>query len=300
MSEAGGATAEKLKLELGRLQKYSAFEVLGVPPHATGEAVRAAFLAKTKRFHPARFAREAPEIVDLATEIFLLVRKAYSNIADDTKRTALKDRFMGVLVAPPPATPAAPAPAAKPITQPPAGRLPVEEAPSPPAAKPITQPPAGRTPEGSAPPPRAAAPPPKAPVAAGTQAPKRGTGPVPVPVPPPSKKAEQVKALLEAVKTRQSRLDQGNKLIREGRWAEAKEVLRTLAAEDPQSRKFRQRYQLALGLEHRSERRFDEAVRELERALSLDPNADDVADALRVTREQRDAAKGILSKFFGR
>jgi hypothetical protein len=315
----GEAAAAKLRRELARLQAGTAFEVLGVPPHASGEAVRAAFISLTKKFHPNRFARESPEVLDLSTEIFLLVRRAYGAISDDAKRQALREKMMGVLVPPtsppqgakpqtqPPAGPrpqTSPPAAAKPQTQPPVGPRP-EAAPM---ARPATTPPAPRPPSAAASPPAATPPaphkplvmplggppPPTAARAAGTQ-PPRATNP------PDPKKAAEVKALLDAAKTRQIRLDQGNRMLREGRWSQAREIFKQLAAEDPQSRKVRQRYQLALGLEHRAEKRFDEAVRELERALSLDPTADDVAEALRVTRDQRDAARaGLFSKLFGR
>ena len=76
LSTGPGTAAGELRAELDRLKSNSPFEVLGVPPHATGEAVRAAFLARTKRYHPNRFARETPDVIELATEIFLLDRKS--------------------------------------------------------------------------------------------------------------------------------------------------------------------------------------------------------------------------------
>lgn len=52
----------------------------GEPDAATA---RSAFLALVKQFHPHRFAREAPEVQDLANEIFLLIKAAYDQLLDD-------------------------------------------------------------------------------------------------------------------------------------------------------------------------------------------------------------------------
>jgi tetratricopeptide (TPR) repeat protein len=106
--------------------------------------------------------------------------------------------------------------------------------------------------------------------------------------------------MLELVRTRAARADLAYQMIAGGRYAEAREALQKLAAEEPQNRRLRQRLHLAWGLEHRAAQRWDDALRELERAASFDPGSPDVAEALRVTREGRDAARGLISKLFGR
>jgi tetratricopeptide (TPR) repeat protein len=111
----------------------------------------------------------------------------------------------------------------------------------------------------------------------------------------------EVQAMLEAVRTRSTRFEQGSELIAGGRAGEAVPIFRQLVTEDPQNRRYRQRFLLALGLEHRDEGRLDDAIRELDRAHHLDPDTEDVATALRATREQRESGRaGILSRFFGR
>jgi hypothetical protein len=108
-----------------------------------------------------------------------------------------------------------------------------------------------------------------------------------------------VQAILDAAKTRSSRFEQANRLMSQGQFEPAREILQRIATEDPQNRRYRIRLHLAWGLEHRGQRRYEEAVREIERALALDPENAEVADALLKTREQG-AQRGIFSKLFGR
>jgi hypothetical protein len=327
------------------MQSPSPFDVLRVPPHASGDAVRAAFLAMAKRYHPTRFAREPAEVVDLATEIFLAIRKAYGLLNDDAKLRSWRERTMAVL-----ATPAAPAtqpPTRTPPTEPPSARVPATQPPTtrapatqPPAAAaaPATQPPMAPRPPATQPPmaPRPpATQPPMAPRPPATQPPvaprpstsqppvvaPRATGarsqsvpvvPPPVTLRPPGTSrprpptpaqgvaTRDVHAMLDLVRTRGARTEQANTHIALGRYTEAREALLQLVSEEPQNRKLRQRLHLATGLEHRAAQRYDDAVRELERAITFDPTSADVHEALRVTREQRDAARGLFGKLFGR
>lgn len=60
------------------------FSALGLIPSATPADIRNAFLARTKEFHPARFARMSPEIQRLANEVFLQLRAAHDTIARPT------------------------------------------------------------------------------------------------------------------------------------------------------------------------------------------------------------------------
>jgi tetratricopeptide (TPR) repeat protein len=108
-----------------------------------------------------------------------------------------------------------------------------------------------------------------------------------------------VQALLEAAKTRTRRFDDAQISMAQGRYREAREALQRLAAEDPATKKFRVQLHLATGLEHRAAARFDEAIRELERAVALDPECADAAEALRRLQEQKRSG-GFLSKLFGR
>ena len=73
------AVRAALERELARLRGASSpLEALGLDAGADGDprAVRARFLELTKRFHPNRFARHAPDVLRLANEVFLLIRAA--------------------------------------------------------------------------------------------------------------------------------------------------------------------------------------------------------------------------------
>ena len=56
------------------------YEALGVYPRASASDIRNAFLAATKQFHPARFARMAPDILSLANEVFLKLRATHDSL----------------------------------------------------------------------------------------------------------------------------------------------------------------------------------------------------------------------------
>jgi hypothetical protein len=53
---------------------------LGISESARAEDVRAAFLALTKQFHPARFGRMSPELHKLANEVFLGIKTAHDQL----------------------------------------------------------------------------------------------------------------------------------------------------------------------------------------------------------------------------
>lgn len=53
------------------------YYALGLPDTASPEDVRAAFLALTKQFHPARFGRMSPELQKLSNEVFLGIKSAH-------------------------------------------------------------------------------------------------------------------------------------------------------------------------------------------------------------------------------
>src|SRR5262249_41514392 len=78
--------AAKLRVELARLSELNEFAILAIGPEAGREQVRSAFLALTKKYHPARFARESPDTVEIANEVFLVIRKAYATLIDDNRR----------------------------------------------------------------------------------------------------------------------------------------------------------------------------------------------------------------------
>lgn len=300
-----------LRAELTRLKAADPFQVLGVSPAVDGPAVRTAYLALTKRFHPNRFALEQPDTLALANEVFLLVRRAYETLIDNDKRNALRDKL----------APAAPvAPAARATTQQgpivPATRLPAPESPLAPlddahpaaTAKPVTKLPAGPPPAAApaksadltpsqvpvGPPPARVATVPANPAPPPRQAP--GTGPN-----APPKAAAEVQAMLESARTRGQRFDEAHRLLAQGKYRAAREALFQIAAEDPQNKRFRVALALAWGLEHHADGRLDEALRELERAVSIEPENQDAQAALkRVQDEKKKKGTGLFGKLFGK
>jgi curved DNA-binding protein CbpA len=108
---ADADTVSVLRKELTRLQALNPFQILNIPPDAGSDAVRDAFLKATKQFHPVRFARESAETRDLANEIFLVVRRAYSLLGDEERRRTLRARLARGEHTPPPQPVAPPPPA---------------------------------------------------------------------------------------------------------------------------------------------------------------------------------------------
>jgi len=249
MARLGGDVVSKLQAELSRLSAANPFQVLGIPAFADGDVVRAAYLAAAKRCHPTMFALHGPEARELANEIFLVIRRAYTDLTDDERRRAWRDKVATAAVvaaaAPKPATPR----------------------------------------PGPTPPPAAAKP----------EAPRRPTPPARAPAAPAKR---DVADLLEQVRTRPQRTEEALFHLKKGRFRQAREALHTIAAEDPQNKRIRTFLHLSWGLEHRESGNLDEAVRELERALTIDPACAEAEKALREVRDK--SKKGILSKIFGR
>lgn len=100
------------------------FEALGLGSSDPTE-VRTAFLALTKTFHPARFARMATEIQRLSNEVFLGLRAAHDQLVRAQVKTP--QRSTAVLPAFKPGT------APVPSTRPPTGSIPVLRPATPPA-----------------------------------------------------------------------------------------------------------------------------------------------------------------------
>jgi hypothetical protein len=82
--EQAGAT-ERLRRsailrDMQRRLKRDAAEALGVAADAKPAAIRAAFMALTKQYHPVKFARLDEATVRLANEVFLALREAYEGL----------------------------------------------------------------------------------------------------------------------------------------------------------------------------------------------------------------------------
>jgi tetratricopeptide (TPR) repeat protein len=282
-----GDPASWLAADLVRLKSAEPHVVLGIPAGADAAVVRNAYLSLTKRYHPNRFALETSSVRDLASEVFLLIRRAYD----------LLHRGSGARVSSPPQP--APQPQAQPVTATPSRTtatrrietpFEVSESPRPaPPSRPVSGTPA------SVP---ALTPPPAAPRPPAPAQPQTPT-PASRPAAAAGKTPEEVQALLEAAKTRNTRYEDALRLIARGRYREAREALHALATEDAQSKRFRAALSLAWGLEHLQEGKLDDAHRELDRAAALDPDNPDVQAALKKLAEQRKKG-GLLGKLFGK
>lgn len=230
MASSGGGRAGKdeLAAELGALKRKataSPFQVLDVAPDAGERVIHAAFLQATKRLHPNRFAREPQDVRDLASEAFLIVRKAWSELEDEHKRKQWREK----VAARSSASPYGPAPT-------PAPHVPVRSNP------PIPMP--------------------HAPAAAPAAA---------LPASHATPTAAGASTLLEQVRSRDLRTEQAITLLGAGKAAEARAILEHLIAEDAGARKARLYLHYARAHVLREAGKPDDARRELERALALDP-----------------------------
>ena len=72
-------------------------DALGLSGSATPAEVRSAFLALTKRFHPARFGRMPAEIQRLANEVFLGLRAAHDALSRPAIKSTRQSGSMPIL-----------------------------------------------------------------------------------------------------------------------------------------------------------------------------------------------------------
>jgi curved DNA-binding protein CbpA len=87
-SKSDSEVKAALERELGRLRTARPQVALGVDGAASAAAIRAAFLALTKTYHPNRFARREREIKRLANEVYLRVKDAYADLAQEAPDAA--------------------------------------------------------------------------------------------------------------------------------------------------------------------------------------------------------------------
>jgi len=128
--------ARALLLDMQRRVADGPHVTLDVPMHATAADIRGAWLKLTKRFHPARFGRMAPEIQKLANEVFLSIKNAHETLA---KPQATRAKSTTVVPTSRPMT----RPLGVPIT--PSGPIPSRSSrPSEPPPRPTPNPPLGR------------------------------------------------------------------------------------------------------------------------------------------------------------
>jgi hypothetical protein len=276
-AEAEARTA--LQAMLPRLAE-SPHALLGVPVDATADVLRSSFLRLTKQYHPTKYARFSPDVVRLANEVFLTIKRAYDQLSPSPRRlaggtgvrTAVRQTASGT--APPPTRPAptttgnpravtnvGPAPA-PPVTRAP----PLASRPAPVPARPVrpATPPMG-VPAVVPPRPQTArlATPPMGVPATAPRAPTAKVAPLPPP--PPPAPAPTPAALREAEFA--AAID----LLRRKLFAEARAVFHKLAAAVPSDKRFRAHMHYARGCEADVAGKPDEARAEWQRAVALDP-----------------------------
>lgn len=214
---------------------------LGVGEGATPEQVRAAFLALTKTFHPARFGRMSPEVQRLSNEVFLGIKGAHETLL----------KLLGV-------------PSRAPATG--SGSFPRSASPPlerttqrmPPIARPMTPPFGVRVVAGA---PRPGTPP------------QPDTGRITVPLAPVAQvPVQSVDERLE--------LQRALELMSTRSWNAARQAVTSLAARVPTSKHYRALLCYTRGREAQAAGKGEEAVMELQRALQFDPDLGQAKQAL--------------------
>jgi tetratricopeptide (TPR) repeat protein len=256
--------------------------LLGVAPDATPEQLRAAFLKLTKQFHPTKYARFAPDVVRLANEVFLTIKRAYDQLTGPVRASGT-----GSIPAATPRPATTPGVAPRPGPTPPrpssaTGSPPTRAATPTPGQRAQTPAPRATTPGTT---PRAPSPPPRATTTPGT-GPARGVPPTGAPRPAPASAADDA-------------WEQAQDLLRRKLWGDARQAFHKLAVASPQEKRFRAYMHYARGREAHDAGRADEARAELQRALALEP---DLAVAKRALDDlpPEPPSGGLLSRFFKR
>ena len=272
----------------------SAYDALNIPAgDVAPEQVRAAFLELTKTYHPAKFARMAPELYKLANEVFLGLRAAYDQLSRPRSSPVRQSGPMPSFV--PSKTPGQ-GTGAIPVMRPPATapRANVPPAPSP-ALTPATQRGVPPAPTSSiTPSTQRGAPLPPAPQRPGTapQPPLQRPGTPPIARPGTQPATQQIRRMTPAggvpavarptaqptpasgtpsAKGAEPELAGVYDQLSKGQWEQARQTLNALIALQPRPR-YRALLQYSVGREAQLARRLDEARVELQGALEIDPD----------------------------
>jgi tetratricopeptide (TPR) repeat protein len=256
-----GVLSAALGQELTRLRASSEPRAaLGIAADATAEEVRARFLALAKLYHPNRFARRSTDVVKLANEVFLLLRRAYAKAGErsaSSRPGSTPPPSDGDRASTAAATAAVLAARASEISPPSQPKLEVDaalarrrRARSQPAISPVGGPSSSTA--------------------------------------PPST-VETLDRRRKRDDERSDRFEAALAELRQGRLPSARAALRTLVAEAPSDRRFRAYLHYVTGRMHESAGRAAEAVVEYDRALGFDPD-------LEAVRRSREGLTGNASR----
>jgi hypothetical protein len=264
------AAARAVLLQMAPRLGEQPHSLLGVPADAGPDVLRKAFLRLTKQFHPQKFARFSPDVIRLANEVFLTIKRAYDQLstASAVPRPGVVASGTGAVraagtTAPPHRAATTPGPAVPPAAPPPRAR--------PPAT----------TPAPGAPPPRARTVP-------GTPAPVPGTMRPSAAIPkvtPPGPDAD---------------FEAAQDLLRRKLWSDARQAFQKLAVSIPQEKKYRAFMHYARAREAHDAGKLDEARAELQRALALDPDLVPAKLLLNDLAPEPGGGGGMFKKIFKR
>ncbi len=276
---AEGELVNALREELRSMARMNAFQLLAVSADSTDEAVRSAFGALSKKYHPDRFTRyESTEIRDVASEVFILLRNAYQETGSAQGRQALA-RKLGRPQAPSKSrvTPP-PTPTPTPTPPPPPQKL---SLPLPP--RPIESDDVLRT----------------------DDLPTLDRGPVLAPPSgdPPTRDYSQPDLNVSARQSQvaSNRVDMAMNILDSGHYEQALKILKTEAHKDPNNITALAGVELAEGRLALASGNRMEAAERFEAALDIDPSneraAHEIADMRRHATSQR---RGLLAKLMKR
>ena len=319
LDQEGAKLLAALEAELGRLRECRPWEVLGVPPDASDDDVAAAYRTLCKRYHPDVFAQwKAAEIRGVASDCFIVVKKAYERLqalrrVQPKRAQAIPKQAQPVTPAPRVATPrpvavAKPArPVAEPMVVPPPPEPTRTKKPSKtfavpqslsPSSQPVVPPRPktivpgfGGTPEQEFKP-------------ASTQLTARDLFDdisQPLPVQPPAGAIEPAGGAAKPVRGGRPAAEDGLDLYQKQRYAEARNRLAEALRRDPRNRILRVTYHLSVGMDLKSQGRDEDARKQFESVLVLDPENADAIAALRSQSSEKQAAKrSFLDGIFGK
>ena len=308
-----------LQAELGRLRELRPWEVLGVGADAPEDQIRSAFRVLCKRHHPDGFGgHRAAEVRAAASDCFIVIKKAYERVlalrrlpartpappsapagprtgARSPERTSTEP----VVIGPPAPAPARPPRSfvVPPALQPGTGvhpavpaRVPTEPPPAPPAAAQPEEPAAPTAPfePEFAPTPRSLS---SEDLFGGLAGPAGRAAAPPAPTAPAAARPAATRSAGE----------EGLELYRAQQYGDARTRLAEALRRDPRNRPYRVAHHLSIGFELRAQNREQEARRQFESVLFLDPeNADALAALRSPSTDQREQKRGFLKKLLDR
>ena len=309
--------------EMQRRISGGPYAALGITETATTDEVRTAFLALTKQFHPARFARLSPELHRMSNEVFLGIKSAHDQLLkqlggarrggtptnqsgaipvmqhpEGTGRAVFRNPGTSPGLARPAGTPIARAPErpstpAISRTLTPAQAMPPRPAtppqgisPRPGAAQPVrpTTPTPGRTPAMGTPIIRPGTPPTTRPTT--TPVTRAPAPPAPQNFNPDTIRHSGVPKTEPAFDERAA-LREALMFLNEQNWSPARQTLQTLVTRVPASKNYLALLAYARGREAQAAGRPQDAALEYQRALQIDPEMQMAKQALADVQRRR-------------